>query len=59
FGNKISKSKYAYSYLFKSVHNFLVVNDFIKLSRKCGLKLEHHKNNFLGIVNTIYLTKSA
>ncbi|MDQ3021733.1 MAG: ubiquinone/menaquinone biosynthesis methyltransferase [Bacteroidota bacterium] len=59
FGNKISKSKYAYSYLFRSVDSFLKVNDFIKLCSNSGFKLEHHKNNFLGIVNTLYLTESS
>lgn len=57
FGNKISKSKYAYSYLFKSVDSFYNVNDFIKVCEDCGFEREHHKNNFLGIVNTVYLNK--
>lgn len=55
FGNRISKSKYAYSYLFKSVDGFYSVKDFIDLCEKTGFKLEHSKNNFLGIVNTIVL----
>lgn len=57
FGNKISKSKYAYSYLFKSVNSFLNVNEFINLSLKCGFELEYKKNNFFGIVHTVYLNK--
>jgi demethylmenaquinone methyltransferase / 2-methoxy-6-polyprenyl-1,4-benzoquinol methylase len=55
FGNRISKSKYAYGYLFKSVNSFLSVNDFIKLLNACGFKFEYRKNNFLGLVNTVYL----
>jgi len=56
-GNKISGSKYAYSYLYKSVDNFYGVNDFIKICNECGFELELRRNNFLGIVNTIYLEK--
>jgi len=53
FGNRISKSKYAYSYLFKSVDGFYSVKDFINLCQSNGFKVEYSKNNFLGIVNTI------
>ncbi len=56
-GNKISKSKNAYSYLFESVDSFYNVNDFIKLCEGVGFKLEYHKNNFMGIVNTVYFAK--
>ena len=55
-GNKISKSN-AYSYLFKSVNSFYQVTDFLKICRNCGFKTESVKNNFLGIVNTVYLNK--
>lgn len=56
FGNKISKSKYAYSYLFKSVDGFLTVNEFICICEEAGFNREYIKNNFLGIVNTVYLS---
>ena len=55
FGNKISGSTYAYSYLFKSVNSFLTVSEFISVCRKCEFDYEFTKNNFLGIVNTVYL----
>lgn len=54
FGNKISKSKYAYSYLFNSVDTFYTPSDFIEQCRNEGFESEIVKNNFLGIVNTIY-----
>ncbi|HMS34062.1 MAG TPA: ubiquinone/menaquinone biosynthesis methyltransferase [Ignavibacteria bacterium] len=54
-GNKVSGSKYAYSYLFKSVNNFLTVPEFINLCKGCGFETEYYKNNFFGIVNTVYL----
>jgi len=54
-GNKISGSKYAYSYLFKSVNSFLSVSEFISVCTKCGFESEFTKNNFLGVVNTVYL----
>ena len=54
-GNKISGSNYAYSYLFKSVNNFLTVPDFVTLCKGCGFETEYYKNNFFGIVNTVYL----
>ena len=55
FGNKLSGSKYAYSYLFRSVNSFLSVSEFTSLCLKCGFESEYSKNNFLGIVNTVYL----
>ncbi len=58
-GNKISKSKYAYSYLFNSVDCFLSVKEFISICEENGFKREYSKNNFLGIVNTVYLNNSA
>jgi demethylmenaquinone methyltransferase/2-methoxy-6-polyprenyl-1,4-benzoquinol methylase len=54
-GNIISGSNYAYSYLFKSVNNFLTVPEFISLCKGCGFETEYYKNNFFGIVNTVYL----
>lgn len=57
FGNRISKSKYAYSYLFNSVDKFLSSGEFISVCQRIGFQLEYKKNNFIGIVNTVYLTK--
>lgn len=56
-GNKISKSKYAYSYLFKSVNSFLTKDEFIGMCEKLGYSCIQQKNNFLGIVNTVYFIK--
>ncbi|MBS1551825.1 MAG: ubiquinone/menaquinone biosynthesis methyltransferase [Bacteroidetes bacterium] len=55
-GNKISNSS-AYSYLFNSVNTFLSIKEFTELCEICGFKSESIKNNFLGIVNTLYLIK--
>lgn len=55
-GNKISKSN-AYSYLFNSVNSFFNVKEFTELCEMCGFETESLKNNFLGIVNTVYLIK--
>lgn len=55
FGNKISNSKYAYSYLFNSVDSFFTPSGFIEECKKSGFESEYVKNNFIGIVNTIYL----
>ena len=57
-GNKISGSS-AYSYLFRSVDTFLNVKEFTDLSSKCNFETDFLKNNFLGIVNTLYLTKKT
>lgn len=56
-GKKISKSSTAYDYLFKSVNDFYKVNEFIKILEERGFKKVHNKNNFLGIVHTIYFQK--
>lgn len=56
-GNKISKSNSAYSYLFKSVNSFYKVDDFNKLVMEMGFKKINSKNNFLGIVHTVYYQK--
>lgn len=56
-GNLISGSKYAYSYLHKSVANFYSVNDFVTITEKHKFKNLKVKNNFLGVVNTVYLRK--
>ena len=57
FGNLISGSKNAYSYLFKSVSGFLSVRDFIILAEKNGYKNFRSVNNMLQLVNTVYLKK--
>ncbi len=55
-GNKISGSNFAYSYLFRSVDNFFSAGEFITaLSDK--FEVTYLRNNFLGIVNTIYFVK--
>lgn len=56
-GNKVSKSNDAYTYLFKSVNTFYTVEDFISICKSEGYKCEDTKNNFLGIVITIYLSR--
>ena len=55
FGNKISKSKYAYSYLFDSVKNFLTADEFISVCKVNGFEIEYAKNNLMKIVNTLCL----
>ncbi|MBI5402529.1 MAG: ubiquinone/menaquinone biosynthesis methyltransferase [Ignavibacteriae bacterium] len=56
-GNRISKSSHAYNYLFNSVNSFYNVNDFSEIVEKTGFKCIHIKNNFLGIVHTVYFQK--
>jgi demethylmenaquinone methyltransferase/2-methoxy-6-polyprenyl-1,4-benzoquinol methylase len=56
-GNKVSKSN-AYSYLFNSVDTFYTVKEFIEICENHGFKREYSKNNFMGIVNSVYLTKN-
>lgn len=56
-GNKVSKSSNAYNYLFKSVNSFYKVDDFTKIVEDAGFKKIHSKNNFLGIVHTVYFQK--
>lgn len=56
-GKKISKSSTAYDYLFKSVDGFYKVDDFNTKVEESGFKKIHSKNNFLGIVHTIYFQK--
>lgn len=57
-GNKISRSKSAYNYLFNSVNNFYNVNEFIRICEKNGFQVNYLKNNFLAFVNTVYMVKS-
>jgi len=58
-GNLISGSKDAYSYLHKSVANFYSVKDFANITLTHNFEEIRVINNFLGVVNTIYLKKSA
>ena len=57
-GNLLSKSDYAYDYLFDSVNNFLSVKDYSKLLEESGLRIEYIKNNFIGIVHTVIVSKA-
>jgi len=52
-GNLLSKSDYAYDYLFDSVNNFLSVKEYSKLLEESGLHIGYIKNNFIGIVHTV------
>lgn len=56
-GNILSKSKYAYFYLFDSVDTFLTADEYINLMQKCGFEIYWHKNNFIGIVQTVIVRK--
>ncbi|MBK8982391.1 MAG: ubiquinone/menaquinone biosynthesis methyltransferase [Ignavibacteria bacterium] len=56
-GNKLSKSKTAYNYLSDSVQNFLTVPEFTGICIKNGFTLEKSVNNFIGVVNSVYLRK--
>lgn len=53
-GKKISKDKYAYSYLFKSVYNFPEREDFLNLLEKIGFSKLQYKSLTFGIV-TVYI----
>lgn len=57
-GNRISKSEYAYSYLFSSVKNFYDVNEFVTLAEFNGYKYIKILNNFKKFVYTVYLQKA-
>lgn len=57
-GNTISGSEYAYDYLFKSVSEYYTVEEFTEISKRGGFELLHITNNFLKIVNTIYIRKT-
>lgn len=56
-GNSLSKSEYAYNYLFESVDNFLTVKQYSDILEQKGLKILKTKNNFIGIVNTVFAEK--
>ena len=56
-GNTLSKSDYAYSYLFESVDNFINIQQYSEILQKSGFKILKTSNNFLGIVNSIFAEK--
>lgn len=56
-GNRMAKSEYAYSYLFESVDNFINIAEYSEILQKCGFKILKTKNNFLGIVNSVFAEK--
>lgn len=56
-GNIVSRSKYAYDYLFKSIDTFMTVREYTDLLVANGFKICNEKNNFIGIVNTIIAEK--
>ena len=56
-GNRLSRSKYAYNYLFESVDNFLPVSEYAVLLEQNGFKVTKIRNNFIGIVNTVFAEK--
>jgi len=57
-GNTLSKSDYAYNYLFESVDNFMTVSEYSQLLADRGFKIIKTKNNFLGFVNSVFAEKS-
>ncbi len=57
-GNLISRNKFAYDYLFKSVATFMSAEEYQDLLKDNGFNIIHTKNNFLGIVNTIIAAKN-
>ncbi len=56
-GNKLSNSKYAYDYLFESVDNFITVDSYNTLLMQNNFKFIKVKNNFLGIVHSVFAEK--
>jgi demethylmenaquinone methyltransferase / 2-methoxy-6-polyprenyl-1,4-benzoquinol methylase len=56
-GKRVSKNSYAYNYLFNSVNSFYNIDDFTKIVEESGFKCIHTKNNFLGLVHTVYFQK--
>lgn len=56
-GNKISRSTYAYSYLFNSVDTFFTPSELSRKIESNGFKLIHQVNNFLHVVHTLYFQK--
>lgn len=56
-GNRLARSNYAYEYLFESVDNFVPVNDYSKMLEAKGFITINIKNNFLGIVHSVFAQK--
>ena len=56
-GNKLSRSTYAYNYLFNSVNTFKSANEYCGILKEAGYEIDYKKNNFLGIVNTVLAQK--
>ena len=56
-GNRVSKSEYAYSYLFESVDNFINIQQYSEILQKSGFRILKTTNNFLGIVNSVFAEK--
>jgi demethylmenaquinone methyltransferase/2-methoxy-6-polyprenyl-1,4-benzoquinol methylase len=57
-GNLISKSKYAYNYLFDSVNSFMGVEEYADLLSRNGFRIDGVVNNFRGIVYTLFAVKN-
>lgn len=58
-GKMISGSDYAYDYLFKSVASFKTINEYRLLLKGSGFEIIKTKNNFLGIVYSVFASKTA
>ena len=56
-GNRISKSQYAYDYLFNSVNGFYTPEELITYCKGLNFELYHRKNNLINLVNTLYFRK--
>lgn len=56
-GNILSRSSYAYNYLFNSVSTFLSIDEYASLLNSSGFEVENVYDNFLGIVNTVIAVK--
>lgn len=56
-GNVLSRSSYAYNYLFNSVNTFISVDEYSSLLASSGFVVENVHDNFLGIVNTVIAVK--
>jgi demethylmenaquinone methyltransferase / 2-methoxy-6-polyprenyl-1,4-benzoquinol methylase len=56
-GNILSKSDYAYDYLFDSVNSFLTVKEYSNFLEQSGLQIEFIRNNFISIVHTVIASK--
>jgi demethylmenaquinone methyltransferase/2-methoxy-6-polyprenyl-1,4-benzoquinol methylase len=56
-GKMISRSEYAYNYLFKSVATFKTIYEYKSLLKNTGFTVLSSKNNFLGIVYSTIASK--